>query len=173
MAEQQCDSPQVPEISIRHSKEGDIEGIFALYGQRSCYAGTLQRPYPSLAFWQKRLKDLPENCYSLVAVREGKIVGQLGMEVYSNARRKHVANFGMAVCELARGQGIGSALLAAMIDLATNWLAVRRIELEVYTDNQAAIALYKSHGFEIEGEAKDYAFRDGGYVNAFLMARCC
>lgn len=172
MAEPNTSLSTTSEIEIRHSTDADIKGIFALYSQRSCYAGTLQRPYPSLAFWQKRLQELPDNCYSLVAVHEGKVVGQLGMEVYANARRKHVANFGMAVCESARGQGVGRALMAAMIDLATNWLAVRRIELEVYTDNDAAIALYKAHGFEIEGEAKDYAFRDGAYVNVYMMARC-
>ncbi len=76
----------------------------------------------------------------------------------------------MAVSEECRGIGVGSTLLAAAVDLAHNWLAVRRLELTVYTDNHAAIALYKRHGFVIEGEARDYAFRDGEYVDVFFMA---
>ena len=38
---------------------------------------------------------------------------------------------------------------------------VLRIELTVYTDNAAAIALYRKFGFEIEGTHRAYALRDG------------
>ncbi|MGS0680980.1 GNAT family N-acetyltransferase [Shewanella sp. 125m-7] len=158
------------DIDIRHSLDADIDGISQLYSQPSCYAGTLQHPFPSLHKWQKRLMELPDNCTSLVASRNGDIVGQIGMEVFSNPRRKHVANIGMAVDEAYRGIGVGSALLEAMTSLAQNWLAVRRIELEVYTDNHLAIGLYKKHGFVIEGEMREYAFRNGEYIDAFLMA---
>ncbi|MCL2918982.1 GNAT family N-acetyltransferase [Shewanella litorisediminis] len=159
-------------IQVRHSDAGDIGAIRAIYSQPSCFANTLQHPFPSLEKWQRRLGDLPENCYSLVAEIDGEVVGQAGMEVFVNPRRKHVANLGMAVSEDYQGIGVGSALLAAMMELAHNWLAVRRIELEVYTDNHAAIKLYKRHGFVIEGEAIGYAFRGGEYVDAFLMASC-
>ena len=76
----------------------------------------------------------------------------------------------MAVDEKFQGLGVGEAMVKAMVDLAHNWFAIRRIELEVYTDNHAAIALYKRNGFIIEGEARDYAFRAGEYVDAFIMA---
>ena len=58
-----------------------------------------------------------------------------------------------------------------MLDLADNWLNIRRIELTVYSDNEAAVALYKKMGFVIEGEGKDFAFRNGRYVDAYYMAR--
>ena len=158
------------DIEIRHSIESDVEGIWRLYSQPSCYRETLQQPFPSLQLWQKRLIELPDNVYSLVAIRAGEVVGQIGMEVFTNPRRKHVANIGMAVHEDFRAIGIASALLSAMVSHAQNWLAVRRIELEVYTDNHLAISLYKKHGFVIEGEMREYAFRDGEYIDAFLMA---
>ena len=157
--------------TIRHSEPRDYVGIQEMFQQRSCYAGTLQLPYPSEEKWQKRLSGSKDNAYSLVAELDGKIVGQISMEVLNSPRRKHVANIGMAVSENAQGQGVGSKLLEAVVDLATNWLAVTRIELEVYTDNTAGKALYEKHGFVIEGTAKKYAFRDGQYVDAFLMAR--
>lgn len=40
-----------------------------------------------------------------------------------------------------------------------------------FIDNPAAIALYEKHGFRIEGEAPDYALRDGAYASVFQMAR--
>jgi putative acetyltransferase len=157
--------------TIRHSEPQDYVAIKEIYQQPSCYAGTLQLPYPSEDKWQKRLSGSNDNAYSLVAELDGKIVGQIGMEVFSSPRRKHVANIGMAVSENTQGQGVGSKLLEAVVDLATNWLAVTRIELEVYTDNTAGKALYEKHGFVVEGTAKNYAFRDGQYVDVFFMAK--
>jgi putative acetyltransferase len=77
----------------------------------------------------------------------------------------------MGVKATARGTGVGSVLLNAAIELCEKWVNVSRIELEVYTDNVAAIALYSKHGFEIEGTCKRYAFRDGQYVDVHVMAR--
>jgi len=77
----------------------------------------------------------------------------------------------MAVRESARRQGVGSALMEAAIDLAEKWLAVQRIELEVFIDNEAAIGLYRKFGFVVEGTLRRYAFRDGKYVDVLAMAR--
>ena len=77
----------------------------------------------------------------------------------------------MAVRDDWQGQGIGSALLEAALDLADNWLGVTRVDLQVYTDNQAGIALYEKFGFEIEGTHYRYVLRAGEYVDAYSMAR--
>jgi hypothetical protein len=61
--------------------------------------------------------------------------------------------------------------MAVAIDIADNWLNYRRPELTVYTDNVAALTLYRKFGFELEGTHKDYAFRAGRYVDAYAMAR--
>jgi putative acetyltransferase len=158
-------------IIIRHSEKTDIAAIKNIYGQPDNYSGTLQLPYPSFDKWETKLKNIPENFHSLVAVVENKVIGQLGMEVLTHPRRKHVANIGMAVNELFKGKGAGTKLLEMAIDMAQNWVAVKRIELEVYTDNKSAIGLYKKHGFVMEGTAKNYAFRNGTYVDVFLMAK--
>ena len=159
------------DVTIRHTEPSDFEGVQSLYTQPSCYSGTLQLPYPSLSNWQARLANMGKDHYNLVALIDNQIVGQIGMIIMDNPRRKHVANIGMSVSHQLQNQGIGTQLLEAIIDLADNWLALKRIELEVYTDNPAAIALYKKAGFVIEGTAKAYAFRDGEYVDSHLMAR--
>ena len=66
---------------------------------------------------------------------------------------------------------MGRALITAALDLADNWLDIKRIEITAYTDNNGGIGLYKSLGFVIEGEMVDYAYRNGEYVNAYQMAR--
>ncbi len=77
----------------------------------------------------------------------------------------------MGVRDDWQGQGVGSALMQAALDLADNWLNLTRVELTVYTDNAAAIALYTKFGFEIEGTHRAFALRDGVFVDAHAMAR--
>ena len=69
------------------------------------------------------------------------------------------------------GRGAGTALLAAVIELADNWLNLRRLELSVYADNARAIGLYERVGFEREGLNRAYSWRNGAYVDSLAMAR--
>ena len=86
-------------------------------------------------------------------------------------RRRHVGYVGMAVHDKWHARGIGTALMSAIIELADNWLNLARLELNVWTDNEPALRLYKKFGFEIEGTQRKFAFRDGAYVDAYAMAR--
>ncbi len=158
-------------VLVRRSEPEDAAGIKVIFECENAYSQTLQLPLPSVNDWQQRMADVPDNLYSFVAEIDGKIVGSLGCEVCKNPRRRHVASFGMGVMDDHQGQGVGSALLSALVKLCDQWLNLRRLELTVYTDNEPAIALYKKFGFEIEGECVDFAFRDGKFVNAFSMAR--
>jgi putative acetyltransferase len=77
----------------------------------------------------------------------------------------------MAIHDDWQGKGVGSALMAAAIDLADNWLNLSRLELEEFTDNEPAIALYKKYGFIVEGTHKNFAYRNGQFVDVYAMAR--
>jgi len=81
------------------------------------------------------------------------------------------AAFGIMVHEDYQGIGVGNALMEAMCDLADNWLNLHRLELEVFTDNEVAIALYKKFGFEIEATRRRAAFRNGDYQDTYCMGR--
>ncbi|MDD2056530.1 hypothetical protein N5D52_26805 [Pseudomonas sp. GD03860] len=37
--------------------------------------------------------------------------------------------------------------------------------------HQPALAVYKHHGFEVEGQLGDYALRDGVLIDVYSMAR--
>ncbi len=158
-------------ITIRHSNTADVESIKSVYEGPKAYSGTLQLPYPSFVKWQKRIDELPQGFYSLVAEIDGEVVGHIGLEVNPSPRRRHAGAFGIAVKDACQGKGVGGNLLSAAVDLSDNWLNLVRLELTVFTDNEAAISLYKRHGFVIEGEFSFYAFRNGEYVSAYQMAR--
>ncbi len=159
------------DIVVRRTVVSDAKALATIYGMQNACSQTLQLPYPSQHLWQQRIENTPENIHSLVAEFDGEIVGNIGLVVEQRPRRNHTAHIGMAVHDSFVGKGIGSALMTAVVDLADNWLNIRRLELTVYVDNENAIALYRKFGFAVEGEAQEFAFRDGDYVNAYYMAR--
>ncbi len=158
-------------LTVCRAEPQHVALIRELYAQPHAYAATLQLPLPSLELWQQRYNAASADYTNLVALDGEKLRGQLGLMTRSQPRRKHTASLGMAVCASSLRQGVGSALLSTALDLCDNWLNIQRIELELYTDNDAALALYQKHGFVIEGEHKDYAFRNGSYVDTYSMAR--
>jgi putative acetyltransferase len=122
--------------------------------------------------WRKRLAEPPEGLYSLVGCVESEVVGNLGLHTSPTRwRMRHVGSIGMAVRDDWQGKGVGTALMEAALDLADNWLNLTRIELRVYVENAAGVALYEKFGFEIEGTHRRLAFRNGEYVDAYSMAR--
>ena len=101
---------------------------------------------------------------------DGEVVGNGGLH-RQRGRRAHVALLGMGVRDALHRRGVGTALLVALVDLADNWLNLKRLELTVFVDNQPAIALYERLGFVREGVLVAYAFRAGQFVDALTMAR--
>lgn len=160
------------DIIVRAAEVRDAEAITRIYNAPRAQWGTLQLPFTSVEARRKRLAEPQLGFFNLVAEVEGEVIGQLGLHTFGDRpRRAHVGSFGMAVRDDWHGKGVGTALLRAAVDMADNWLQIRRLELEVYVDNPPAIALYKRFGFEIEGTLRMYAFRDGRYVDVYAMSR--
>jgi putative acetyltransferase len=160
------------EITVRHAEPDDYEGLHRIFSGPKAIAGTMQLPLPSAEAWRKRLAEPPEGLYSLVACVEGEVVGSIGLHTSpTRPRMRHVGSIGMAVRDDWQGKGVGTALMRAALDLADNWLGLTRVELTVYSDNAAGIALYEKFGFEVEGTHRRLVFRNGEYVDAYSMAR--
>lgn len=163
------------ELLVRRALPEDASQIARLYSEPEVQANLLQLPYPSaegLRAWLVERQARGRTDIHLVAELEGQVVGAAGLDAASTLlRRRHVMGLGMAVSLRARRQGVGRALMQALTDFADQWGQVWRIELTVYTDNDAAIALYRRFGFRIEGTHRAYALRAGRYVDAHAMAR--
>ena len=82
----------------------------------------------------------------------------------------HVAMFGMSVAGAWQGCGLGHLLLRHLIADARN-RGLRRLALEVFTDNPRAEALYAAHGFVADGVRPAEATCDGGYADSRAMSR--
>lgn len=159
------------EIKIRPAQVSDAAAICEIYAQPQAQRETLQLPMPSVAMWTNRLESIPQGVYSFVAEVDGKVVGNIGFEHSQRPRTAHCGSFGLGVHDDYHGLGIGSKLIETVLDLADNWLQIKRVQIEVNSDNEKAIACYKKFGFEIEGLAKWASFRDGKHIDTYYMAR--
>jgi putative acetyltransferase len=179
------------DVLVRELRPDDIPAINVIHNQRAVASSTLQIPFQTEAERAERWKPGPDlrmivaeadggvvglagltlhTRRMIVAEADGEVVGLAGLTLHTR-RRAHVGAIGMGVDERVHGRGVGTALLAALLDLADNWYNLRRLELEVYTDNQAGIRLYQRSGFTIEGTHRAYAYRDGAFADAYTMAR--
>ena len=158
-------------IGVRGMEVDDWRDVHDIWTHPDVVWGTLQVPYRSADDNRKKIENPPEGMVRLVAEIDGRVVGSAGLHPSGSPRMRHVARCGLMVHPDTWNQGVGSALVEAIVDLADNWLNIRRIELTVYTDNTPAIRLYEKFGFEIEGTLRAYAFRDGEYVDTYMMAR--
>ena len=162
-------------LLIRRARVADAAAIAQHMADPAVFGGLLQLPFPSEEAWQKRLADQVTATNAdvmMVAERDGELLGTAGVYAAGpHARRRHAMGLGISVAVRARRHGVGGALMAALCDYADRWVGVLRLELTVYTDNDAAIRLYRKFGFEPEGTMRCYALRDGVYVDALAMAR--
>ncbi|MFG6430602.1 GNAT family N-acetyltransferase [Roseateles sp. LYH14W] len=164
-------------LTLRRVKPADAAAIAEQFADPDVFGGTLQLPFASEEIWAQRIAGMNppaagSNELVLAAVIDDKPVGLAGLHtVGPSVRRRHAMGLGITVAKASQGQGVGQALMAALIDYADNWAQVLRIELTVYHDNARAIRLYERHGFELEGRLKAYGLRNGVYEDVLSMAR--
>jgi RimJ/RimL family protein N-acetyltransferase len=103
-----------------------------------------------------------------VLVDGERVVGTLGLH---GTRAAGVSAVGMCIVAGSRGAGGGRLLMDAVMEHARRASQLHKVELEVWPDNERAIALYASYGFEVEGLRRDhYRRKDGSLRSSLLMA---
>lgn len=107
----------------------------------------LELPYRGVEQWRRQLLHEDERQLALVALHGAQVVGVGSLGSQPRIRRAHVGGIALAVRPDWHGRGVGTRLLSALLDVADRWMQLHRLELTVYADNTAAVALYQRHGF--------------------------
>lgn len=120
---------------------------------------------------EKYIESLQNSTSSVMffAKCDGRIIGDASFSSSPRERIKHRGEIGISVVRDYWGKGIGSKLMERVIDFAKNVADCEIIHLQVRSDNERAIGLYKKYGFEKIGQFKGYLKIDGKYVDCDLM----
>ena len=115
-------------------------------------------------------KSESANEIEIVAFVDGKVAGTAGIDaVGTKYKTKHRAEFGVSIAKEYWGLGLGRALTEACIKCAKE-AGFTQLELDVVSDNENAVALYKKAGFaEFGRNPKGFKSRTGEYQELVLM----
>lgn len=157
---------------IRRTTPADADALHTIFTSPGVVPGTLQRPFKSRAETRQAVANTPDHLHALVATTaSGEVIGNAGLRLETSQRRRHSATLFLLIRDDWQGKGVGSQLMKAVIDLADNWLGLKRLELSVMPENHHAQALYEKFGFVREGMAQREALRFGRHEHTVLMAR--
>ena len=159
-----------PAVTIRSVRPEDAEALWRISLQAGVFETTLTLPSDRLDKRQERLTQLGPDEHWFVAEVDGEAAGLAGLDV-GKGRLRHSGYLFLFVARPHQGQGIGTRLLETLLDLADNWLLLRRVELTVLVENEHAKRLYERLGFEVEGRRKMSLIAHGELVDEWLMAR--
>lgn len=141
------------EYTIRRMTLSDVDGVAAVE------AATFPTPWSRDSFVSE-MKNVAARY--LVAEKDGQIIGYAGAWIIID--ESHITN--IAVLKEYRGQGIGRALTAGLMQYLSN-LGAAYATLEVRKSNTVAQSLYVSLGFIKLGVRKRY-YEDNG-EDALIM----
>jgi putative acetyltransferase len=159
-------------VTVRGLEERDHRAVHDILTSAAVIEGTMRLPYAPLHSTTDRLAP-KDGVHLLVAEIAGAVAGFAELvRSPSHPRHAHVAELNMVCTHPDHGgRGVGRALTEAVIDLADNWLNVRRLGLVVFADNPRAIGLYERLGFQHEGVLREFGFKRGQYLDAVVMGR--
>jgi RimJ/RimL family protein N-acetyltransferase len=92
---------------------------------------------------------------SLLAVKDGKVVGCGTLVRDPLSWSPHVGEIRMVISRDVRGQGVGRALSQETFALALG-AGLEKLSVQMTVDQQAAIALFESLGFKAEALLRDH-----------------
>ncbi|MCR2821733.1 GNAT family N-acetyltransferase [Lederbergia panacisoli] len=108
----------------------------------------------------------------LVAEVNRNIIGMLSFRLSPWKRLSHQGIFEISVQEKFANKGIGTSLIKGLLAWARAVQRIEKISLEVFSNNDRAIQLYKKLGFIEEGRLKNHVkLGSNEYVDDILMSK--
>jgi putative acetyltransferase len=159
-------------FEIRYTEPDDAAAIHAMLTSPHVVDGTMRLPYASFASSVERIEPR-DGRYQLTALDDHEVVGFGELVTHADVpRHAHAGEINIILTRVDRqGQGVGRALIKAMIDMSDDWLGIERLGLTVWTTNEHAIRIYEGFGFRIEGTLRRYVRWRGELIDAHVMGR--
>lgn len=114
------------------------------------------------------IRGLPVRSSYVAAVSETRILGiQDVLPLSEEPALLHVGEISTFVAARAHRSGVGRALAAETFERAKA-CGFRKLRANIRKDNKAALAYYRSLGFETVGVAREHARVDGKYLDEVI-----
>lgn len=155
-------------VKLEPMREGDWPAVRAIYEEGIATGqATFETETPSWETWNADHLATGR----LVARNRGQVVGWAALSpVSGRCIYAGVAEVSVYVAEKARGQGIGTALLQALI-IDSEEAGIWTLEAGIFPENRASLALHKACGFRQVGYRERLGQLNGLWRNVILMER--
>jgi L-amino acid N-acyltransferase YncA len=159
---------------IREASEADVREIQTIYAHHVLTgAGTFEEEPPSVEEMAERLAKVTVSGWSWLVATDA--TGVLGFAYYTQFRDRsayrYCAEDSVYVREDVRGQGVGKALVARLIENATASGMRQMIAVIGDSENVGSIGVHASLGFQMVGTLRSVGVKFGRWVDVVSMQR--
>ncbi len=162
-------------LTMRRAEPKDAEKVLAFLNQVAGESenitfgpGELGLSVEEERVFLRQTTESPTSLY-VIAEIAGEIAGTLSFSAGKRPRLQHAGELGMTVLRKYWNLGIGSRMLAYLLDWARETATIRKINLRVRVDNLPAIHLYEKYGFVQEGRLTREFYLHGQFVDVSMM----
>ena len=164
-------TPASPQMHIRLASADDADGIRTVYAPFVDTPVTFEEEVPSCETYRERIVRICEKYPCLVAEEGGRIVGF----AYAHELRERIAfqwnaELSVYLAPAAQGQGVGSRLYAALIELL-RLMGIKAAYGVVTSPNPASERLHHAFGFALMGVQPHAGFTCGAWHDVSWYVR--
>jgi L-amino acid N-acyltransferase YncA len=155
-------------MEVRDLRPGDWPEVARIYEQGiETGNATFETEVPSWEDWDRSHLAGPR----LVAEEDGRVAGWIALApVSSRACYAGVAEISVYVDEGLRGRGVGSRLLATVVESAER-AGIWTLQTSVFPENGASLALLRRFGFRVVGTRERIGRLHGAWRDTVLVER--
>lgn len=158
-------------VNIRSLNKEDVEELNTIRRSEGVFETILSLKNESIDETHQYFTGERIHTFIAETKEKNKIIGYIKLVIDEEKRRRHKAKISIAIHNDYKGKGVGSLLFTEAIDLAENWLMLKKLELTVLENNIQGIELYKKFGFEVEGVSKADTVVNGHYADVVFMGK--
>nr|WP_241209869.1 GNAT family N-acetyltransferase [Vibrio caribbeanicus] len=156
-------------MKIRKMSSVDLPALYDIYTDKEVVNNNRYLPEIKREEFDSMFNDSQLNFVAIES--DGELLGHLAINSTLKPKLKHSASFGIAVAKTSRGKGVGRFLMEYLLSYCDEQLNLTRLELEVHANNVAALALYKSFGFKVEGTKRKAVLVEDDLIDIVIMSR--
>src|SRR4051794_12557683 len=161
-------------MEIRPATPADVPDIQSIYAHHVLHGtGSFEEIPPSVEEVEARYRRVIEGGWSYLVATDA--TGVLGYAYFTQMRERsayrYTAENSIYVREDVRGQGVGKALVARLLEQATAAGFRQMIAVIGDSDNVSSIGVHASLGFQRAGLLRSAGFKFGRWVDTVFMQR--